>query len=144
MRIADILRTKTPPDVITVVPELPLQEAIRVMVDHNVGALVVFDTALRGIISERDVLRHAATDVLRLQGARVGDLMTANVITITADTDINDVMNLMAAHNIRHLPVLANDSLIGIISIRDVVNALRVHVETENHQLHAYITGTPL
>jgi CBS domain-containing protein len=142
MRIADILRSKTPPDVITVVPELPLQEAIRVMVDHNVGALVVFDTALRGIISERDVLRHAATDVLRLQGARVSDLMTANVITITADTDINDVMNLMAAHNIRHLPVLANGSLIGIISIRDVVNALRRHVEDENQHLHAYITGT--
>jgi CBS domain-containing protein len=144
MRIADILRSKTPPYVITVVPELPLQEAIRVMVDHNVGALVVFDTALRGIISERDVLRHAATDVQRLEGARVSELMTADVITITAETHINDVMNLMAAHNIRHLPVMTNGSLTGIISIRDVVNAMRRSVEAENQQLHAYITGTPL
>lgn len=143
MKISDILRSKAP-EVVTVVPELPLQDALRVMVDHNIGALVVCDTALRGIITERDVLRHAATDVLRLQGARVSELMTVNVVTISPDADITEVMNLMGAHNIRHLPVVEGGSVCGIISIRDVVNAMRRYVEAENQHLHAYITGMPV
>jgi CBS domain-containing protein len=143
MKISDILRSKSP-EVVTVVPELPLQDALRVMVDHNIGALVVFDTELRGIITERDVLRHAATDVVRLQGARVSELMTATVVTIGPDADIREVMNLMANHNIRHLPVVEGASVCGIISIRDVLNAMRRYVEDENQHLHAYITGMPV
>ena len=141
MKVSDILRTKGS-EVVTVLPDQPIQDAVRTLVDNNIGAMVVFDGEMKGIISERDVLRFAATDIQRLVGARVRDLMTAHVITTTPDADIQNVMDVMTEHRIRHLPVVANGSVCGIISIRDVVNALRQNVQAENAHLHAYILGT--
>jgi CBS domain-containing protein len=141
MKISDILRSKGS-GVITVEPDRPIQEALRMLVDNNIGALVVFEGGMRGIITERDLLRYAATDVIRLQTARVRDLMTIDVVTIPPDADIDFVMDIMNARQIRHLPVVSNGTLLGVISIRDVVNALRQNVEAENQHLHAYITGT--
>jgi CBS domain-containing protein len=143
MKISDILRTKGSA-VVTVIPDRPIQDALRTLVDHGIGALVVFDGRLQGIITERDVLRFAATDLQGLGSAQVRDLMTVDVITTTPEADIHHVMDIMTERRIRHLPVLANGSLCGIISIGDVVNALRQSVEAENQHLHAYITGTPL
>jgi CBS domain-containing protein len=143
MKISDILRTKGSA-VVTVIPDRPIQDALRTLVDHGIGALVVFDGRLQGIVTERDVLRFAATDLERLGSALVRDLMTVDVITTTPEADIHHVMDIMTERRIRHLPVLANGSLCGIISIGDVVNALRQSVEAENQHLHAYITGTPL
>lgn len=143
MRISDILRTKGSA-VVTVIPERPIQDALRTLVDHNIGALVVFDSQLRGIVTERDVLRVAASDLPRLASAQVSDLMTVDVITTTPEADVRHVMDVMTERHIRHLPVLADGSLCGMISIGDVVNALRQSVEAENQHLHAYITGTPL
>lgn len=140
MKISDILRSKGS-SVISVLPDRPIQDAIRILVDNDIGALLVVDDELRGIITERDFLRHAATDVHRLQIAQVRDLMTADVITVTPETDIQVVMEIMTTRRIRHLPVLENGAIAGIISIRDVVNALRQNAESENQQLHAYITG---
>ena len=143
MKTADILRAKGS-DVITIGPDRPIQEAMRLLVDHNIGALVVFDGQLHGIITERDLLRTAASDIQRLASARVRDLMTTAVITTTADSDIGHVMDVMSERRIRHLPVMSGTSVCGMISIGDVVNALRQHAETENSQLHAYIAGSPM
>ena len=143
MRIRDVLRAKGP-NVITIAPETSIQEATRVLVRHNIGALVVSDGKLRGILTERDLLHHASEDIPRLAGCRVRDLMTTDVITATPDAEIREVMDIMTEHRIRHLPVLENGTLAGIISIGDVVNALRQSVEAENRFLHAYIQGTPL
>jgi CBS domain-containing protein len=143
MKIADILRTKTGA-VISVEPDAPIQDAMRTLVEHNIGALVVRDDRLRGIVTERDLLRAAAADVQRLASARVRDLMTAEVITAAPEEEIARVMDIMSERHIRHLPIVENGDVCGIISIGDVVNALRQHVETENRQLHAYIAGTPL
>jgi CBS domain-containing protein len=143
MQIRDILRDKGP-TVITIAPELPLQEAVQVLVRNNIGALVVFDGNVRGIVSERDVLRRAAQDIQQLAHSQVRDVMTVDVITASPDAQISDVMDIMTEHRIRHLPVIDNGHLAGIISIGDVVNALRHHVETENRFLHAYIEGRPL
>lgn len=143
MKIRDILRTKGS-RVITVAPEVPIQEALRTLVHYNIGALVVFDGNIRGIVTERDLLRLAAEDLERLGTARVRDLMTVEVITATSEADIREVMDIMTDHRIRHLPVLEDGELCGIISIGDVVNELRQSVETENRHLHAYIEGTPL
>lgn len=142
VKTADILRTKGS-DVITIGPDRPIREAMSLLVDHNIGALVVFDDRLHGIITERDLLRAAASDLQRLASARVRDLMTTEVITTTADSDIGHVMDIMTERRIRHLPVVAGASVCGMISIGDVVSALRQHVESENRQLHAYITGSP-
>lgn len=143
MRIGDILRTKGSA-VVTITPDRSVEDAMRLLVEHNIGALVVVEDGIRGIISERDVLRAAAADVQRLTSARVRDLMTADVITTTPDADIRSAMDTMAERRIRHLPVVSGREVSGMISIGDVVNALRQHVETENRHLHAYIAGTPL
>jgi CBS domain-containing protein len=143
MLIRDILREKGS-TVITIVPELPLQEAVQVLVQHDIGALVVYDGEIRGIVSERDLLRRAARDIQQLAGTLVREVMTAEVITASPDAPIRDVMDTMTEHRIRHLPVVENGQLAGIISIGDVVNALRHTVETENRYLHAYIEGRPL
>lgn len=142
MRIADILRTKGA-SVVTIEPDRSVQDAMRLLVEHNIGSVVVVQDGIRGILSERDILRAAAADVQRLTTARVHELMTADVITITADSDVRSAMDTMAERRIRHLPVLENGALCGMLSIGDVVNALRQNVETENRQLHAYIAGTP-
>jgi CBS domain-containing protein len=140
MKIRDLLRSKGP-RVITVAPEVPIQEALSVLVRHNIGALVVSDGSIRGIVTERDLLRAAAEDLPRLTTARVRDLMTVEVITATPDAEIGEVMDTMTERRIRHLPIVDGDGLCGIISIGDVVNALRQSVETENRYLHAYIEG---
>ena len=143
MKIRDLLRTKGPA-VITIAPEIPIQEAMRVLVNHRIGALVVFDGKLRGIITERDLLRWGAEDIQRLANSRVRDLMTVEVITASPEAEIEEVMDIMIESRIRHLPLMENGVLCGIISIGDVVNALRQSVEVENRYLHAYIEGTPL
>jgi CBS domain-containing protein len=143
MKIRDLLRAKGPA-VITIAPEIPIQEAMQVLVNHRIGALVVFDGKLRGIITERDLLRWGAEDIQRLANSRVRDLMTVEVITASPEAEIEEVMDIMIESRIRHLPLMENGVLCGIISIGDVVNALRQSVEVENRYLHAYIEGTPL
>jgi CBS domain-containing protein len=143
MNIADILRAKGSA-VVTVPPDRSVLEAMRILVDHNIGALVVVGDLLQGIITERDLLRAAATNTTDFSVVLVRDLMTSQVITASLEADIHEVMDIMTERRIRHLPVVDGESVCGMISIGDVVNALRHHVETENQQLHAYITGTPL
>jgi CBS domain-containing protein len=144
MKVHDILQSKGG-TVITIAPQADIAEAIRVLVEHNIGALVVvLDDEIRGIITERDLLRAAAEDLTHLGDARVADLMTRQVITGSREADIGAVMHVMSERRIRHLPIVDGDRLTGMISIGDVINALRVHSESENRQLHAYITGVPL
>jgi CBS domain-containing protein len=143
MRIRDILRTKGP-TVITIAPDQPIQEGMQVLVQHNIGALVVSDGRIRGIMTERDLLRAGASGLEQLARARVRDVMTSDVITASPDAEIQEVMDIMTEHRIRHLPVVEGGDLCGMISIGDVVNALRSNVETENRLLHAYIEGRPL
>jgi CBS-domain-containing membrane protein len=143
MKISDILRSKGT-HVVTVPPTAPVQQALHELVSHDIGAVVVYDTAIRGILTERDVLRAAALDVERLERALVQDLMTRNVISASPD----------ARHRRRHAPHdgaplppparCGPGRLCGIISIGDVVNSVRQDVEAENRQLHAYIHGVPL
>ena len=143
MTIQEILRSKGP-NVITVAPDVAVQEAMATLARHNIGALVVYDGKIRGIITERDLLRAGADDVGRLAGARVRELMTTDVVTATPRADIRGVMDVMTERRIRHLPIVEDGALHGIISIGDVVNALRSSVEAENRYLQAYITGAPL
>jgi CBS domain-containing protein len=143
MKISDILRTKGTL-VVTVPPTAPVQQALHELVRHDIGAVVVYDTEIRGILSERDVLRAASLDVERLERALVQDLMTRHVISASPDASIEDVMHLMTERRFRHLPVVEGGELCGIISIGDIVNAVRQDVESENRQLHAYIHGVPL
>ena len=143
MLVRDILRSKGS-DVVTVSPDVAVHDAMRLLVRHNIGSLVVVDGEIRGILTERDLLRAGAADLGRLAEARVRDLMSATVITAPAEAEIHEVMDIMTEHRIRHLPIVAEGRLCGMISIGDIVNALRQCVEAENHSLHAYISGEPL
>jgi CBS domain-containing protein len=144
MLIREILATKGA-DVISIAPDAPVTDAMRKLVEHNIGALVVLSGgAIVGIISERDLLRAGARDPRLLDESRVADLMTTAVITARPGDDIRFVMTTMTERRIRHLPVLDGAQLCGMLSIGDVVNALRRDIEDENQKLHAYITGSPL
>ncbi len=141
MKIRDVLRKKGT-EVICVGPEQPVLAAVSILSAHRIGALVVRSgEEIRGIISERDVLNLVARGPEDLSGARVQDIMTSDVIVGVADDDIEYVMSIMTKNRIRHLPVVTDGRLDGILSIGDVVNAVKQSVESENRHLKDYIHG---
>jgi CBS domain-containing protein len=143
MKIRDILAGKDSTGVVSIAPDASVAAAIAMLVRHDIGAVVVASgDAISGILSERDVLRAAAEDAQRLGTASVRDLMTSNVVTASPEADIQEVMHIMTERRFRHLPVVEHGRLCGMVSIGDVVNALRRSVEDENRHLHAYIHGT--
>lgn len=142
MRIRDILRSKGD-DVITVAPDQPVLAAVRILSEHRIGALVVRQADdIQGILSERDVLNLVAGDPVRVNATIVSEVMTRDVIVGVPEDDLDYVMNIMTQNRIRHLPIVAEDrKLVGIVSIGDVVNAVRRSVESENRHLKDYIHG---
>jgi CBS domain-containing protein len=140
MTIASILREKGN-TIISVRPETPLMELVDTIASRRIGAVLVLDDAgnLTGIVSERDVVKALAAKGPELHKVNAGDVMTANVTTVTPSTTVNEAIELMDKGYFRHLPVLDDSGLVGIISIRDVVRAkIDYHVE-ENQTLVSYI-----
>lgn len=141
MKIREILRSKGH-DVVTVTPDQTVLAAMRTLVKRNIGSVVVVEgEEIRGILTERDVLRLGAEKPELLTRKRVGEVMTTNLVIGVPDDDIEYVMEIMTRNRIRHLPVVEDGRLRGILSIGDVVNALRTSVEAENRYLHEYIHG---
>lgn len=141
MRIRDILRTKGS-EVITVGPDQPVLAAVRILSEHRIGALVVTaGEEIRGIISERDVLNLVAGEPHAVADTSVEQIMTSDLIVGVADDDLDYVMNIMTNNRIRHLPIVEDSRLVGIVSIGDVVNEVRRSVESENRHLKDYIHG---
>lgn len=131
MNIAHVLAVKGG-DVYTVGPEQTIREAVVLLAKHDIGALVVADTAgwPIGIISERDIVREAERDE-RLFDRPVRDIMTADLITGSPDDDLRTVAHTMIERHIRHLPVVAEGQLVGIVSIGDILKAQRDEYEGE-------------
>lgn len=141
MKIRDILRTKGS-EVICVGPDQPVLAAVKILSEHRIGALVVRSgEEIRGIISERDLLNLVARAPEEVSEARVEDIMTRDLIVGVQDDDLDYVMNIMTQNRIRHLPIVSDGHLDGILSIGDVVNAVRRSVESENRHLKDYIHG---
>ena len=141
MRLSDILRAKGS-SVVTIAPDRTVLEAIRTLVDHNIGAVVVVEEDDPvGILSERDILRLTAEGPGGVARTLVQDVMTHEVVYSTEDDTLKGAMETMTLHRIRHLPVVADGALVGIVSIGDVVNALRKGFEVENRHLKEYIAG---
>ncbi len=141
MKVREILRRKGH-EVVTVGPGTSLLAAMRRLVEHDIGSLVVVDDGeVTGIVTERDVLRLGADDPGRLEATSVGDAMTADLIIATPDDDIHYCMEIMTRNRVRHLPIMDGRDLRGIVSIGDVVNNLRKHAEAENRHLKDYIRG---
>lgn len=128
---------------IAVTPSTTVFEALKLMAEHNIGALLVMNgERLAGIFSERDYARKVALRGLNSKDTSVGDLMTGKVITVGPSWTADQCMALMTEHHIRHLPVVEGDRVLGVVSIGDAVKA----VVDEQHfvigQLTNYITQT--
>ena len=143
MRINDVLRGKPRQDVVTISPDASVRDLIGMLAEHNVGALIVSidGTAVDGIVSERDVVRHLldSDDVL---AATVGSIMTSSVRTCEGTTLVDELMQVMTEHRVRHVPVLTDGRLTGIISIGDVVKSRIGELEFERDQLDNYLHQT--
>ena len=141
MKIEEILRNKGH-DVVTITESRSVLEAVQILVEHNIGGLVVTEGERpTGILTERDILRLTARAPGELGSIRVGAVMTRELITARPEDQLAETMGVMTENKIRHLPVMEGDRLTGIISIGDLVNACRLLAEHENSELRQYIQG---
>ena len=140
MRISDVIGSKSSKDVITISPDATVRELIQLLAQHNVGALIVSSdgAAVEGIVSERDVVRHLLDSDDILDGA-VSAIMTADVATAEPTTSLDEMRALMTERRIRHVPVVSDGRLTGIVSIGDVVKAAMDQLEFERDQLDSYV-----
>jgi CBS domain-containing protein len=139
MRISEVLSSKPIKDVITVAPDATVRELVALLAEHNVGALVVCEgERLAGIVSERDVVRRLQEDETVLDRP-VSSIMTSDVKTCAPDQRVNDLMQVMTDGRFRHMPVIDDGRLVGIVSIGDVVKHRMNELEFERDQLDSYV-----
>ena len=142
MQVAHILKSKGA-RVITVPPETTIAVVARTLKDERIGAVVVTGEggAVVGIISERDIVRALPEYGAGLLDKQVADLMTRHVVTCTPEHKVDDIRREMTGGRFRHIPVIADGALAGIISIGDVVKARLDELEVETGLLRHYISG---
>ncbi|ODR10291.1 histidine kinase [Mycolicibacillus koreensis] len=141
MQIADVLRNKGSA-VATITPDATVRDLLAGLAEHNIGAMVVADgDRVHGIASERDVARRLHQCGAALLDRPVAEIMTALVATCAPGDQIDDLSELMTEKRVRHIPVLDDGRLAGIVSIGDVVKTRMEELHNEREQLHAYITG---
>ena len=141
--ISEILNQKGG-SVWSISPEATVFDAIQMMADKNIGALLVTDQGkLVGIISERDYTRKVALKGKVSKQTSVKEILSKNIIRVSPAHTVEDCMRLMTEHRVRHLPVLDGDKIIGVISIGDLVNWIINAQTTTIHQLRTYISGYP-
>ena len=132
-------------DTWSVAPDVPVYDALKLMADKNVGAVLVIDAGnLVGIMSERDYARKVILKGKSSKEIPVREIMTEKVLCMRPDQTIKECMALMTDKRVRHLPILEDDRLIGVISIGDVVNSIISDQEYVIEQLGAYIWGGTL
>jgi len=142
MRTVRQLLADKPAEVHAVAPEAPVIEAIRLMADKSVGALVVLrGGALAGILSERDYARKVVLQGRSSADTPVSAIMTAEVLTVAPDTSVPACMRKMTERRIRHLPVVEEGRVVGVISIGDLVKAVMADQQEQLEQLQRYIAG---
>ncbi|OBB42144.1 MULTISPECIES: CBS domain-containing protein [unclassified Mycobacterium] len=140
MRIADVLRNKGAA-VATITPETSVSGLLTELAVHNIGAMVVVSPdGLMGIVSERDVVRAMHRRGAELLTQPVSEIMTTLVATCAPDDSVDSLSALMTTNRVRHVPVMDNGRLVGIVSIGDVVKTRMEELEAQQEQLQAYIT----
>lgn len=128
--------------IISVAPEDSVLDAIKLMAVKGIGALIVMkDDKLVGILSERDYARKVIIKGRSSKSTRVAEIMTSDVLTTSSGQTVNDCMNTMTEKKIRHLPVVEDNEVIGMISIGDLVEAIISDQQEEIQQLEQYISG---
>jgi CBS domain-containing protein len=140
MTIREILSLKGA-HVHTIDPDRTVLDAVGLLVQHAIGALLVCDAggAVAGIISERDVLRICRDRSTNLGAIRVGDVMTRDLVICVPDDEVDYAMGIVTQNRVRHLPVMDSDRVVGMISIGDLVKAKLDTAEYQNRYLWEYI-----
>ncbi|WP_454198794.1 CBS domain-containing protein [Nocardia sp. Marseille-Q1738] len=142
MRISEILRRKGS-DVTTVAPDTTVRTLLAALAERNIGAVVVSPdgNAIAGIVSERDVVRSLHARGADLLDTPVSEIMTSDVRTCALDDRVDGLRGIMTEHRIRHLPVVHEGRLVGIVSIGDVVKSAISELATEREHLVEYLQG---
>jgi len=139
--LRQLLGSKTP-EVYAVAPGDSVMDAIRLMAEKGVGAVLVMDGAhLAGIVSERDYARKIVLHGKSSADTSVRDIMTANVVTVSPHQTVAQCMQIVTDHRIRHLPVVDDEEVIGVISIGDLVKAVIEDQQVQLDQLQRYIAS---
>jgi CBS domain-containing protein len=139
--VAELLRVK-PARVVKVKPEMSVLDAIKILASEDVGAVIVMTgERVAGILSERDYTRKVILKGRSSDSTRVEEIMTANVIVVSPRTKTRECMALMTEKNIRHLPVVDEGRVVGMVSIRDIVSDIIADQDFTIEQLEHYISG---
>ena len=140
--VAEILKVRVHSSIISVTPATTALEAVTLMSDTDISALMVLDgEAVAGIITERDFVRRVARMERSSYATTVGDVMTRNLITVGPLDRSRFCMQLMIEKNLRHLPVLEDGKLVGLLSIRDLVKDVIAEQDGLINHLEQYIRG---
>lgn len=129
-------------EIISITEEASVLDAIKIMAKRSIGSLLVMeDGELKGIVTERDYARKVIVKGRSSKSTQVGEIMTADVCTATTQQTVNDCMTVMTERRIRHLPVVEDGEVLGLISIGDLVQAIIADQQEEIQQLEQYISG---
>ena len=142
MKVSDILKTKGP-EVYTIGEEKSIAEAVKVLVNNRIGVLLVLNSGAKiiGIISERDIILLLPENQDDWNSKPVKDVMTQNVIVVESDDEVDYVESIMTNNHIRHLPVLKDKVLVGLVSIGDIVKSQLKSSRSESKYMMDYISG---
>lgn len=140
--VAEILKAKPIKDVVTISPDAPVYDAIKLMADYGIGALVVMeDERVVGMVTERDYARKVVLMNRSSSTTMVREIMSEDVLFVRPTDSNESCMAIMTENRLRHLPVIENDKLVGIISIGDLVKDIISEQQFIIHQLERYIAG---
>ena len=139
--IVELLR-KRAPEIFKIAPDVMVFDGLMMLSDYGVGAMLVMDgSKLVGVFSERDYTRKVALEGKNSREIPVSDIMTCDVITVTTQTRTRACMALMSQHKVRHLPVVDGETVMGMISIRDIMDDIIADHEETIAQLQHYISS---
>lgn len=141
--VASILKSKRDPAIHSIGPDASVYDAVKLMADKQIGALLVMDAGkLVGIVTERDYARKIVLMARSSKDTPVGSIMTSAVMVVRPDHTSQQCMALMTAHRFRHLPVMIGDQVVGMLSMGDLVKDIISEQEFIIEQLEHYISGT--
>ena len=142
MKLVQHLLDRKGRELISIVQDASVFDAIKLMADRGVGSLLVMDdTDLKGIVTERDYARKVIIKGRSSESTQVREIMSIDLITATPQQSVNECMTMITDKRIRHLPVVAGDEVVGLISIGDLVQAIISDQQEEIEQLGQYISG---
>ena len=142
MRVSEVLASKGSDAIFTIRPDASIRELLDVLADHNVGAMIVSEDgeSMVGIVSERDVVRKLR-DVENARDVTVASIMTSDVQVAGPDDSFGSLLLAMTQHRIRHIPVIDDGKLIGVLNIGDAIKHRMDQLEFERDQLNKYVSG---